>query len=608
MWSLRRAVQHFKKQGYGLEASRGFYVKPDTSSNVRGDRAIMCCPAELISTRVLSVNVFHHTTVLDRSFVVSRSLCSQADARSSGENPDVEYGFLESDVLEENNTGEEDGEEVASELGLLDDDLSDSEKGLGGKDSDKENDLGLCKAIMDAPSHSVASVLNKWAEEGNDLDQLRVSRIIISLRRRRMYGKALQFSEWLDATKTIDLTEQHHASRLDLIVKMQGIRRAERYIEDIPKSFRGELVHGALLAGFVHVRDMRKAEALFKKMRDLEFPITVYACNQMITLYKKLDKKRVANILLLMEKENVKPSLLTYRLLIDIKGASNDIVGMEQLFETMKAEGVLPDINVLATMARHYISGGLKDKALTVLKEIEEGELKQGIDARRALLLLYASLGHSDNVAMIWKECELDPSLSECSAGIQAWGKLGKVENAEAIFEMMLQKWKKLSSRHYSVLLEVYVNHKLVTKGKDLVKQMGDCGCWIGPFTWDALVRLYLASGDVEKADSILHKAAQQNQARPLFNTCMVIMEQYAERGDIHNTEKWFHRMKQLGYTSRLKPFDILIQAYINAKSPAYGFLERMKAEKLFPNKAFAAQLAKVDAFRKKNWLPDLLD
>ena len=63
---------------------------------------------------------------------------------------------------------------------------------MGGKDSDKEKDLGLCKAIMDAPSHSVASVLNKWAEEGNDLDQLRVSRIIINLRRRRMYGKALQ--------------------------------------------------------------------------------------------------------------------------------------------------------------------------------------------------------------------------------------------------------------------------------------------------------------------------------------------------------------------------------------------------------------------------------
>jgi pentatricopeptide repeat protein len=405
----------------------------------------------------------------------------------------------------------------------------------------------------------------------------------------------------------IDHTEQHYASRLDLIAKVQGIQRAERYIEDIPKSFRGELVYEALLAACVHACNMRKAEAVFKKIRELKLPITVYACNQMITLYKKLDKKRVADILLLMEKENAKPSLLTYRLLIDIKGASNDIVRMEQLFETMKAEGVLPDINVLTTMARHYISVGLTDKALTVLKEIEEGELKESIKARGALLPLYASLGHSDDVARIWKECELDPTLRECSAGVKAWGKLGKVENAEAIFEMMLQKWKKLSSKHYSELLEVYVDHKLVTKGKDFVKQMGDSGCWIGPFAWDALVRLYLGAGDVEKADSILNKAAQQTRTRPLFNTYMVVMEQYAKRGDIHNTEKVFHRMKQLQYAGRLKPFEILIQAYINAKAPAYGFRERMKAENIFPNKACAAQLAKADAFRKKR-LPDLLD
>lgn len=416
----------------------------------------------------------------------------------------------------------------------------------------------------------------------------------------------MQFSEWLEATKKIDLTEQNYASRLDLIAKAQGIQRAERYIEDIPKSFRGELVYGALLAGCVHVCNMRKAEAVFNKIRELELPITVYACNQMLTLYKKLDKKKVADILLLMEKENVKPSLLTYKLLIDIKGASNDILGMEQLFETMKAEGVLPDINALTTMARHYISGGLKDKALTVLKEIE-GELKESIEARRALLFLYASLGHSDNVARIWKECELDPTLGQCCAGIKAWGKLGKVENAEAIFEMMLQKWKKLSSRHYTALLEVYVNNKLVTKGKDFVKQMGDSGCLIGPFAWDALVRLYLGAGDVEKAESILHKAAQQKRTRPLFNTYMVVMKHHAERGDIHNTEKVFHRMKRIGYHGRLKPFEILIQAYINAKAPAYGFRERMKAENIFPNKTFAAKLAKADAFRK-NRLPDLLD
>ena len=410
----------------------------------------------------------------------------------------------------------------------------------------------------------------------------------------------MQFSEWLETTKQHDLTEKDHAARLDLIAKVHGIQKAEKYIENIPKNFKGELVYRTLLTCCVHLINMKKAEAVFKKFRELEFPITIDACNQMIILYKRLDKRRIADILLLMEKENLKPSLLTYKLLLDTKGESNDIVGMEQLFETMKAEGVLPDIHVLAVLAKHYISGGLEDKAKTVLKEIEERKLKESLDVRRVVLPLYASLGISDDVDRIWKECELDPTMNECRAAIEAWGKLGEVEKAEAVFEMMLQKWKKLSSRHYSALLQVYVNHKLLTKGKEFVKQMGDIGSWVGPLTWDALVRLHLGAGDVEKADSILHKAVQKNKVRPLFNTYKVVMEEYAKQGDIHNTEKLFHRMKQSGYNGRLKPHEILIQAYINAKAPVYGFRERMKADNIFPNKAFAQRLAQADPFRKR--------
>nr|POF23130.1 pentatricopeptide repeat-containing protein, mitochondrial [Quercus suber] len=54
-----------------------------------------------------------------------------------------------------------------------------------------------------------------------------------------MYGKTLQFSEWLETTKQHDLTEQDHAARLDLIAKVHGIQKAEKYIEKIPKSFKG---------------------------------------------------------------------------------------------------------------------------------------------------------------------------------------------------------------------------------------------------------------------------------------------------------------------------------------------------------------------------------
>ncbi|CAM8952973.1 unnamed protein product [Rhodiola kirilowii] len=147
----------------------------------------------------------------------------------------------------------------------------------------------------------------------------------------------------------------------------------------------------------------------------------------------------------------------------------------------------------------------------------------------------------------------------------------------------------------------------MLAKGKELVNKMGEHGCTIGPLTWDALVKMYVEAGEVEKADAILQKAAEKKQQKPLFSSYMYIMEHYSKKGDVHNTEKMFHRLRLAGYISQIKMFHALAQAYINAKTPAYGMRERLKADNLFPNKSLAAQLAQIDAF-KKTAVSDLLD
>ncbi|THF95155.1 hypothetical protein TEA_020336 [Camellia sinensis var. sinensis] len=406
---------------------------------------------------------------------------------------------------------------------------------------------------------------------------------------------SIELSEWLESTKQLDFVERDYASRLDLIAKVRGLQKAENYIEKIPKSSRGEVIYRTLLANCVSANDVKKTEEVFNKMRDLEFPITCFACNQLLILYRRFNKKKIADVLLLMEKENVKPTLFTYKFLIETKGQSNEITGMDQIFETMKADGIEPDLDTHAILAKHYVSGGLNEKAEAVLKEMEGDNIKEKRWACRALLPLYASLGKSDEVGRIWKVCESNPKLEECMAAILAWGKLKKIEEAEAVFDRMSKTWKRLSSKHYCTLLKVYADNKMLNKGKDLVKRMVDSGSRIDPLTLDALVRLYVGAGEVEKADSILQKAIQQSQMKPMFGSYMSILDQYAKRGDIHNSEKMFHRMRQVGFVARLPQFQALLQAYVNAKAPAYGIRERMKADNVFPNKVVAGQLAQVE-------------
>ncbi|XAR68405.1 hypothetical protein NMG60_11003508 [Bertholletia excelsa] len=420
-------------------------------------------------------------------------------------------------------------------------------------------------------------------------------------------NSASPLSEWLESTKQLDFVERDYALQLNLIAKLSGLRMAEKYIESVPKSFRGQIVYSVLLSNFVAAGNIKKAEEIFNKMKDLGFPVTCSACNQLLILYDRYTRKKIAHVLLVMEKENVKPDIFTYRILVNAKGRSNDIAGMEKIAETMKAEGIEPDLRIKAKMAEHYISNGFKEKGEAVLQELEDGNLEENRGACRFLLPLYAALGRGKDVGRVWRVCESNPTAGEYLAAIEAWGKLNKIEEAEAVFDKMSKKWKKLTSRQYIALLRVYASQKMLVKGKDLVKRMADSGCQTDPFTWDVLVKLYAEAGEVQKADSFLQKATQQRKDKPMFSIYVAIMEHYAERGDVHNSEKMFHRMREVGYVTGPRPYVTLIQAYINASSPAYGMKERMKADNIIPNKTVEAMLTKVDAFRTTAF-SDLLD
>ncbi|KAJ0521296.1 putative tetratricopeptide-like helical domain superfamily, pentacotripeptide-repeat region of PRORP [Helianthus annuus] len=286
---------------------------------------------------------------------------------------------------------------------------------------------------------------------------------------------------------------------------------------------------------------------------------------------------------------------------------SHDIIGMEQVLETMKAEGLEPDSRLQSVLARQYVYAGMNEKARAVLNEMEGSNLSENRGVYSSLLQIYALLGSVDDVKRVWEACETNPRLEECMNAIEAFGKLKNVAEAEAVFDLMSKKWNRLSAKYYTSMLKVYANNKMLLKGKEIVKQMSDSGCRLGPLTWDALVKLYIESGEIEKADSILNKASQQLSMKPLFSTYMLILDEYAKKGDVHNAEKIFYKMRQVGYVSRYRQYDSLLQAYINAKAPLYGFRERLKADNVFPSKTLAERLAQVDAF-KKTAVSDLLD
>ena len=403
--------------------------------------------------------------------------------------------------------------------------------------------------------------------------------------------------DWIERRKLLNFEDRDYACHLDLIARTHGFEAAQKYIESVPTPFRNEVLYETLLVSCVCQDDAWKAEQVFNKIRELSLPLTVSACNQMILLYKRIARSKVVDILMLMEKENIKVSRFTYKLLIDLKGRSNDPLGMESVLNMMKDNGLEPDFATQTMVAKFYISWGLMEKAEEVIRAMEVS-VKDSRNATRSLLDLYAILGRPDDVERIWNSYTT-PKLEDFLAAIEAWGKLGRIKQAEETFEALVKTSPKLTSKYLNAMLNVYAEHKLLAKGKEFLERMYLDGCPISPLTWDAIVKLYANSGELEKADSFLANVTEENPDRnPLFGSYTTLLRAYAKKGDIHNSEKIFNRLKQIKYPGRKPPYNLLLATYASAHVTPYGFRERMKADNVRPTKTGIECLRRLDGLQ----------
>lgn len=146
----------------------------------------------------------------------SRNLSSHAGTKSSDSENDLEDGFSDletppsTDRIEDIGHKEDDCDLVSESDASEEDFAEDGENlvGLSGTNTDangekaakEKNSSPLFKIIMDAPHSSVDSALDKWVEEGNALGRGEIAVVILNLRNRRLYVKALEvvMSLWLN--------------------------------------------------------------------------------------------------------------------------------------------------------------------------------------------------------------------------------------------------------------------------------------------------------------------------------------------------------------------------------------------------------------------------
>ncbi|ESQ34058.1 hypothetical protein EUTSA_v10009907mg, partial [Eutrema salsugineum] len=251
----------------------------------------------------------------------------------------------------------------------------------------------------------ITPILEQW---GDTMKQSDLKCLIKSLRDSNQFSKALQVSEWMGEKKVCNLYSEDYAARLYLTENVLGLEEAEKFFENIPENMKDYSVYATLLSSYAKSdKNLGKAEATFKKMRELGLLLKPSPFNSMLSLYS--NKKMAKKILREMEENNVDPDSLMVNKVLRVYAAESEVEAMEKFARLWGGEdGIKLERGTMVAMAKAYAKAGLKKKAIETYGYVA---------------------GCKREVYRLWNECRKEEKEEVHDENL--WGECKKDEKAE---------------------------------------------------------------------------------------------------------------------------------------------------------------------------------
>ncbi|EFJ32841.1 hypothetical protein SELMODRAFT_406783 [Selaginella moellendorffii] len=447
---------------------------------------------------------------------------------------------------------------------------SKSERRLTLAHSDKLEQELLARIFACKKDESMSSVLDKWKEEGKDLTVSMIVTVINRLKNSNRMAHALEMIEWITA-------------------RSKGIAAAEKLFEELSAEEKTRPVYNALLTRYVFLHNVKKAEGLFEEMDKAGFlSQSPFALNLMMKLYKhKGDNAKFQEMLEKAKDVAVEPNIFTYNVMLDLKAKAGDVEGMEKIFEEMKLNpNAKPDGTSYFTLCKGYLKAGLTDKAEVSLLRMEVGPFRRTKATFEYMMLAYGQLGLISDVERMWQKCKMVPGdgFNSFLAFQRAMALAGEVQRVDSMFKHM-DKWKRSKTvdlkRHNNLLL-AYYKKGMKCEIKELEKKMNEMDLRVTLVDWEKEpIKMSKAAKAVVRKDKEKETAARKG------------LEEAVEKADVKAAESAFEKCKA-GNMAKVGVWNKLLKAYVNAQVPAYGFLQRMKAEGVEANEETHSLLKKL--------------
>ncbi|KAG2698832.1 hypothetical protein I3760_07G167100 [Carya illinoinensis] len=438
------------------------------------------------------------------------------------------------------------------------------------------------------PRGNATSLLQNHLDQGHKLSLSELRRITRELLKYKRYHDALQILTWIETQNSFRMSPADHAVKVDLIIKVHGLREAEDYFTRLTETASRKASCLPLLQCYVKERDTEKAELLMVKLNELGLIVSPHAFNEMMKLYMATSQgKKVSLVIQQMKWNNIPRNVLSYNLWMVACGEVSGVSSAEMVYkEIANDKTVQVGWSTLSTLANVYIKAGLFDKAILVLKNAENKLSTCNRLGYFFLVTQYASLNNKEGVMRLWEGSKAVGGRITCAnymCVLSCMVKLGDLVEAERIFVEWESSCQSYDIRVSNILLGAYVRSGMIDKAESLHLRTLERGGRPNYKTWEILTEGRVKSQNMEKAIKAMKKGfamLKHCDWRPSHDILMAMVDHFEEHGNLEDAN-WFIRLIHRFGLASLPSYKSLLRMHLCARRPASDILKMMEKDKI---------------------------
>uniref|UniRef100_A0A0E0JHJ2 Pentacotripeptide-repeat region of PRORP domain-containing protein n=1 Tax=Oryza punctata TaxID=4537 RepID=A0A0E0JHJ2_ORYPU len=442
----------------------------------------------------------------------------------------------------------------------------------------------LSAHLAAAPSSGgMVEELGRWLRERHPLSE---EQVLFCVRRFRKFKKnrhALQLMDWMEA-RGVNMQLKHHALRLDLVSKVDGIHAAEEYFGSLPDIFRSKQTYSTLLNCYAEHRMAEKGLELYENMKAMHIVSDILVYNNLMCLYLKTDQpEKIPTTVVKMQESGIQPNNFSYSVLTESYIMMNDVESAEKVLKELQKVNSVP-WSLYTTLANGYIKLQQFDKAEFTLKKAEEVLDKHDVFSWHFLLSHYAYSGNLSEVKRIWES--LKSAFKKCTnrsylVMLKALKKLDDFDTLQQIFQEWESSHEQYDMKIPNIIIQAYLDKGMVDKA-EAMRQTTMAQDHSNHKTFCIFAEFYLEKSKMNEALQVWRDAKKMVKGQDWVPEKLVnrYLKHFEDSKDVDGVETFCECLKNLGRLDA-EAYEALIRTYMSAGRTNPSIPKRIKVDRV---------------------------